>query len=163
MCVYICVYKNICVCVYVSMYMHINMCVCIYNIENTELANNSNISPLPHNQVATGSEKWISVTEAIEKTNCVPFLVYCLKRRAHKMCMNLVTKMVYNFPSAHIFFFGPNVVFCTLQEEFKRGSSYSRLHRNAALADVLDLAAPCLQGFLGNFIVEVGDLLLKQN
>lgn len=60
-----------------------------------------------------------------------------------------------------MFFFGPNAVFCTLQEEFKKVSPCSRLHRNVALADVLDLAAPCLQGFLGNFIAEVGDLLLK--
>lgn len=131
------------------------------------MANNSNISPLPQNQVATDSEKCLSIAEAIEKTNCVPILVYRLKRKAHKMCMKLFTKMAYNFPPARgflwVFFFGLNVVLGTLREELRRVSPASGLHRNPAPADGLHLAAPCLRGFLGNFGAEAGDLLFKQN
>lgn len=45
----------------------------------------------------------------------------------------------------------------------QEGQPLQQATRHAAPADVLDLAAPCLQGFLGNFIVEVGELLLKQD
>lgn len=45
----------------------------------------------------------------------------------------------------------------------QEGQPLQQATRHAVLADVLDLAAACLQGFLGNFIVEVGELLLRQD
>lgn len=103
--------------------------------------------------------KGLSVAQATEKPNSVPILVSCLKRRAHKMCTKL-QKQLHSFPPAHTFsFFGPDVVLCAQRAALHRVAPT----RSVARGDELDSAAPCLQGFGGNFSAAAGDLLLKRN
>lgn len=70
-------------------YVHINQCIC----KKTNIRySTGKYCPLPHNQPEALSGRCLSIPEATEEANHVPFGACWLTRRAHKRCRKAVPK-----------------------------------------------------------------------